>query len=256
MKAQDIIQENVANRALLVLVIVVLIATVITMFTVYSVTHQFYASGYYTMSALFDATGVDVSSALSSSVMPFSQAFYLIVGVSAFDGLVKIVIIGFVIAAVVNFIANVDIKARLFGIARRRLRNHVIICGYSKLAERLCMELHDMNIPFLVINRSQPKIDMVNDAGWIGVRGDFTFEGMLESASIDTAKAIVFLTPDDYENLLGVITAHHLNKKIKIISRGKEDNTITKIQRAGADMCVVPEVIAGLELGDKIVSRV
>jgi len=255
MKAEEPVRENVASRALIYLIIAGLAAGALSIGAVYSVTHQLYAAGYYTLSSLFDATGVDVGPALGASLEPFSPAFYLIAGVSALDGIVKIVIIGFVIAAVVNFIASIDIKAKLFGVAGHRLRNHVIVCGYSKLAEKLCIELAGMKEQFVVINRSQPKVDMVRDAGWLAVRNDFTFADALKSVSIDSASAVVFLTPDDYENLLGVITARSLNKGIKIISRGKDDSTITKIQRAGADVCVVPEVIAGLELGDKIVSR-
>jgi voltage-gated potassium channel Kch len=255
MKPQEATIDNSVDVAIGYLIIVVLLASFVSFGVIYGVTHNFYTSGYYTLSALFDATGIDMSSILSADVQQFTTAFYLVVGISAIDGIIKIMVIGFVIAAVVNFFAGVDIRSRLFGAAKGSLKNHIIVCGYSKLAERLCGELHEKKIPFIVINRSQPKVDMVRDAGWLALREDFTHDSAFKNAMIEKAKAVVFLTENDYENLLGVVTARHMNKDVMIISRGKEDNTIPKIRRAGAGICIVPEVIAGLELGDRIAAK-
>ena len=84
------------------------------------------------------------------------------------------------------------------------------------------------------------------------VEGDFTDRKVLDSASISKAKAIVFTTESDFINLLGIVTAHHMEPELKIITRARSESSVRKMQRGGADLCLVPEVVAGIELGERI----
>jgi hypothetical protein len=39
---------------------------------------------------------------------------------------------------------------------------------------------------------------------------------------------------------------------VKIIARARQVANVTKMQRGGAELCLVPEVVAGLELGEHV----
>jgi len=52
------------------------------------------------------------------------------------------------------------------------------------------------------------------------------------------------------------VTAHHLYPSLRIASKAKEESTITKMHRAGAELCIVPEIIAGLDIGNAVFGRV
>lgn len=253
----NVVQHNpnvLTNRALLFLLGIMAVTTVVSTIALTSITHNFYVSSYYTISAIFDAVGVDQSATLSSLAgTPYE--FDVVVAVSLIDGVVKIVLVGFVLAAVINLITTFDIRSRLSHITARGLRDHIILCGYSLLAERLAFDLMERKVPFVVIEREKAKADLIREAGFVSFHDDFTSDAVLKSASIKTARAIMFLTTNDYENLLGVITARHTNDKIKIIARANENATVTKIHRAGAELCVVPEVLAGLEMGDYLTTK-
>ena len=42
-----------------------------------------------------------------------------------------------------------------------------------------------------------------------------------------------------------------MQPSLKIISRARHDTSV-RMQRAGANLCLVPEVVAGIELGESI----
>ena len=77
---------------------------------------------------------------------------------------------------------------------------------------------------------------------------------ILDSAKIKNATEILFLTKNDYNNLLGIITAKHLNNNIKIITRSNDIHIMNKMKRAGASLCIIPEILTGAEIGNILVS--
>lgn len=239
-----------------VLIVVAVAAVLLSIFVITEITNNFYSSGYYTITALFDAVGVDQSNIVTASVPYLSEPFWIIFIVSVGDGIVKIIGIGFIVAAMIEFVMNVDIRTRITNITKSRKRNHIIVCGYSQLAEHIVEELTKHKIKFLVIEEDPAKVDEIRALGYQVFHEDFSTDTALNSASINNARAVLFLTQNDYENMLGVVTAHHLNEKVKIISRAEDVNAVTKMRRAGAEMCVIPEIFAGLEIGEAIAKQV
>ena len=249
-------QAKTTTRLLFVLFFSAAFFTGVSIVLLAEIVHSYYVAGYYTLSALFDAVGIDESTALTAAIPFFSPQFYLIIGISIVDGLIKIFIIGLFIAAFIDMLTNLDIGSKITGLSKKSLKNHVIVCGYSFLAEKVALELTHKKAPFIIIDRNPTKVDEIREVGYTALHEDFTYDTTLKNAGIDSAKAIMFLTVDDYSNLLGVITARHLNSKLKIIARAGDPEAITKIHRAGAELCVVPEVLAGIDIGDAIISKV
>lgn len=247
--------KNVTFELISVLGSVTVFFTVMSIALTTYVVHNPYAATYYTIDSMFDAVGVDEAALFYTNVQQFSTPFYILMLVSLMDGLVKIIIVGFVVAALVNTMAIIGHKARLGGGLKKGIRGHYIVCGYSGLAEHVLLELQDMGLQLVVIEKDQARADLAEEAGLNTVRADFTSTQALRDAGVAGAKGIMFLTDNDYENLLGVVTARHLNPQIRIISKVEDANAITKVHRAGAELCVVPEVLAGLELGESIINR-
>lgn len=247
------VKANIAARVIIALLVAALILTILSIVSIYLISHNIYAASYYTLSALFDANG-EGSSVFIASVLGngLSYPFYAFFAVSVIDGLAKAVIIGFLIAAFINLLSSIDLKSKLGVITTKHMKGHVIICGYSMLAERLCNDLKKDKVHFVIIEKDPEKINLLRDLNFNVVEGDFTDQKTLENASINSAKAIVFATESDFTNLLGIVTAHHANQKVKIISRARIETSVRKMQRGGASLCLVPEVVAGIELGESI----
>lgn len=248
------VSENSTGRIIVLLIVVAVAFAMLSIFVIWLLTHNFYAASYYTMSALFDANGEGASSFIAAAVSAasFGNAFYAFIVISLIDGLAKAVIVGFVIAAFVELLANVDLKSKIEGITVKRLKDHVIICGYSMLAERLCKELRKGNTHFLIIDNNPEKVNELRDLNYTAMEGDFTTKKVLENASLANAKAVVFATESDFINLLGIVTARHMSPAMKIITRARNESSVRKLQRGGANLCLVPEIVAGIELGETI----
>lgn len=226
--------------------------TILSIEVIYGVTHNFSASSYYTFAALFSTNLSTSGSIIASEITPFSGGFYVVLAMSMLDGLIKAVIIGFVIAAFTRSIMNIDISSRINAAAASRMKGHVIVCGYSMLAERLCKELKRKGVQFVVIEKNPEIAELLEELGYHTVNGDFTDARVLNTAMLKTSKAIVFATESDFNNLLGVVTAKHTYPNAKIITRAAEEINIGKMKRGGARLCLVPEIVAGQELGDSM----
>lgn len=245
--------ESIATRVVVILLIVVSLFTLFSIMVLALISHNLYASSYYSLSTLFDANSegaaIFITAALAASP---AYIFYGFVAISLVDGLAKAAIIGFLIAGFINLLSSIDLKSKFETITVKHLKGHVIVAGYSMLAERLSSDLKKDKINFVVIEKSQEKVNLLKDMGINVIEGDFTDRKVLDGASISKAKTIVFTTESDFINLLGIVTAHHMVPELKIISRARSESSIRKMQRGGANLCLVPEVVAGIELGQRI----
>ncbi|HVC58505.1 MAG TPA: NAD(P)-binding protein [Candidatus Acidoferrales bacterium] len=216
------------------------------------ITHNFYVANYYTFSALLDATGVGTDALINAVAPQLSQAFYAVVVVSVLDGLAKAVIIGFVMASFINFLTGIDIKSGISGISVRHMKDHIMICGYSNLGERLAREMMHRGSKVVIVEKDTEKANNLRDLGFTVINGDFTDRKVLTEAAVDKARAIVFTGDSDFINLMGIVSAHSMNPNASIIARARQEDTLTKMQRGGAGFCIVPEVAAGMDMGATI----
>ncbi|HIH49925.1 MAG: NAD(P)-binding protein [Candidatus Micrarchaeaceae archaeon] len=246
--------EKTAARVIVIMLICAVLLALFSIAVVALVTHSLYAAGYYTMSALFDVNGENASTFISAVLGSgaYSGAFYIVIMISLLDGLAKAVIVGFLIAVFINLLSSIDIKSTLDVITAKRQKDHVIVCGYSMLAERLCKDMARDNLRFVIIDNDPEKVGTLRDLKYNVIDGDFTQKNVLEGASLKNARAIIFATESDFINLLGIVTAHHMYPDVKIIARARQVANVTKMQRGGAELCLVPEVVAGLELGEHV----
>jgi hypothetical protein len=249
------LSDNVAARVIVILLVAASLLTVVSIALIRLISHNIYVASYYTISALFDTNDeysiIFIANMLSGN--EFSYQFYSLIAISLIDGLAKAVIVGFLIGTFINLLSNIDLKSRLEVITAKHLKGHVIICGYSMLAERLCSDLRKKKINFVIIEKTPEKVNLLRDLKINVVEGDFTDKKVLESASLSNAKAVIFSTESDFINLLGIVTTHHMEPNMKIITRARAETSVRKMQRGGASLCLVPEVVAGVELGERIV---
>lgn len=139
----------------------------------------------------------------------------------------------------------------------RKLKNHVIICGFGKNGYRASKEFLRDKIPFLVIdlheNSHQEGMDrFVLDNNVAYIEGDATQDDVLKDAGVERAYALITTLPSDADNVFVTLTARQLNPMIKIIARANETSTEQKLLRAGADQLVRPDLIGGVYMANLI----
>ncbi|MDE1865412.1 MAG: NAD-binding protein [Candidatus Micrarchaeota archaeon] len=245
---------EVAREVLALVAGLIIIIALLSIFVTYSVSHDFIGSVYYTISSLIDLNNEGYAFAIITSLQPFGSAFYTVAGIELLDGVAKVVLIGFLVAVLIDALTSLDINSKINVLKSSRLEKHVVLCGYSGLGEQISEALKDKNRRLVVVEKSPTKLEELNERGYTALDGDFTDMEVLRKAGVERASSVVFCSDSDITNLMGIVAARRLNREIMVVSRAREEFSVTKMQRAGADLCIIPELVAGVELGNKLVA--
>ena len=136
----------------------------------------------------------------------------------------------------------------------RKMKNHYIICGYGRMGAVIAKELHDKDIPLVIVELDQEKVDKISDLGYKSVLGDATFEKTLEEAGIHKAAGIVVCLNNDPDNLFVTLTARSLNHDAFLVSRCSQINNKPKLKQAGANKVVNPYTAGGHRMAELLIS--
>jgi voltage-gated potassium channel len=139
-----------------------------------------------------------------------------------------------------GIIIGVLMEAELF--------DHVIICGYGLVGEKIAEILQQHGIEFIVIDTDKAKVDSLKERGLRSILGNATSSKVLRQAGVERARAIAVAMDDDAENLFAVITAKSLNDKIIIATRANDEFVKEKLKEAGAEFVATPNKSASDEL--------
>jgi voltage-gated potassium channel Kch len=133
-----------------------------------------------------------------------------------------------------------------------RLSGHVVICGFGRIGQTLARDLRAGRSDFVVLERSETKVEMARTQGFLALQGDATSEDVLESAGVRRARALATVLPDDAANVFITLSARSLNKEMSIIARGEAPSTESKLLQAGATRVVLPTHICAERMAELI----
>ncbi len=132
------------------------------------------------------------------------------------------------------------------------LENHFIVCGIGRIGRAVCRNLAHDGVPFIAVDPNPEEVAMVVEVGHLALVGDATDDEVLEEAGIMRAKAIACVTSSDTDNIVITLSARELNPELLIVSRAEEDDTIRKLQRAGATRVISPIRSGGVNIANAI----
>ncbi|HKL67827.1 MAG TPA: potassium channel protein [Bacteroidales bacterium] len=135
-----------------------------------------------------------------------------------------------------------------------KLSGHVIVCGFGRNGRQAAADLEDHNRDFLIIEKDPAIVEYLRrSTEYLYIEGDATREETLEIASIEKARALITTLPVDADNLFVVLTARQMHPDILIISRASDDNSDTKLKRAGATNVIMPDKIGGTRMARLVI---
>ncbi|MDX2304971.1 MAG: potassium channel protein [Microscillaceae bacterium] len=148
-----------------------------------------------------------------------------------------------------NYISNQKVK---------KLKNHVIVCGFGKNGHKACEEFIKDNIPFVVIEKDgtifKEEFQLFVESNQVSyIEGDATQDEILKAAGVERASAIITTLPSDADNVFVSLTARQLSPDILIIARANETSAESKLLRAGANKLVRPDLIGGVYMANLII---
>ena len=154
--------------------------------------------------------------------------------------------------ALVEFV----VKGQLTGIVRRRavkrqvdkLQDHYIICGYGRVGQAVARHFATQKVRFVVIDSEPASLARAESEGFLTVEGDATRDEALESAGIRGAKGLVAAVGSDADNIYVTLSSRVLNPSLFVVARAGSEDTVNKLERAGADRVVSPYGIGGKQM--------
>ena len=127
-------------------------------------------------------------------------------------------------------------------------RNHYIICGFGRMGKKICTGLMENDAPFVVIEKDFSEIENLTNLNYAFVNGDATEDDILFQAGIKHAKGLVAVLPTEAENVFTTLSSRVLNPEIFIVSLAVEEETESKLMKAGANRVVKPYEIGGYRM--------
>ncbi|TAF17739.1 MAG: sodium:calcium exchanger, partial [Nostocales cyanobacterium] len=138
----------------------------------------------------------------------------------------------------------------------RPLKDHFVVCGYGRIGRNLVrlLQLHDL--PVVVIDQSESRIQQVRDAGIPYVYGNAVSFHVLETAGVHHAKGMAIALPDPASIRLCLKRALEISPELDLVVRATQDKNIEVLYQLGAKEVVQPEFEASLEMATHLLTDV
>ncbi|MTI30480.1 potassium channel family protein [Xanthovirga aplysinae] len=208
----------------------------------------------YSLSGALYMTVITVSTVGYGEVEPLTEAgrwftsLYIIF---------NLCILAYVISVITTYLFEGELKKVLgelkVGRGVKKLKKHVIVCGYGRNGAKACEELAGSGRQFVVIDsNSEVAMNFPENKHYHFILGDATTDDTLKDAGIERAEAIILTLPKDADNVFISLTARELNSSIVIISRASNVNSVKKLYRAGASKVVMPDALGGMHMAQLV----
>ena len=199
----------------------------------------------------FYMTLITISTVGFSEIAPLTQAGRFITVIIIVSG---ISLLTYTLGQIATIFIEGELQ-RLLG--RRKLekqialqRRHFIICGFGRIGEVISRELADEHIPFVVIEKDDRKIELLEKERFLYLEGDATDEEVLLTAGLERAKGLVTAVSSDADNVFITLTAKGLMPDIFVLSRAADLKNERKLIRAGASRVVCPYNMGGSRMAN------
>lgn len=128
------------------------------------------------------------------------------------------------------------------------LRDHVVIVGNGRVGSRIAKVLQRLDLPFVIIDLDQRRIDLGKKEGFSIVYGDAAHQKVLEAAELEQASMLVVTIPGIVESRNILANAHKMNPNIEVVARTSEAEFLPVFQELEVTEVVLPEFEASLEM--------
>lgn len=135
---------------------------------------------------------------------------------------------------------------------RRRVRNHVIVCGYGSKGRAAVEALLGQGVPIqdiVAVDVDPERLDEANRAGLVGVLGSASRTAVLREAGIARAQSVVVAAREDATAALITLTARELNPDVVIAAAVREEENVHLLRQSGANSVIRSAQSPGRLLG-------
>jgi voltage-gated potassium channel len=138
----------------------------------------------------------------------------------------------------------------------KNLQGHYIVCGAGRVGTHIGERLRDKGFDVVFIEKDPHVIKKLKDDKFLVYDSEPIDEDILTKVNLKKAKGLAVSLGDDAKNLMIVLTARGMSKRIKIATRASEKTIVSKLKKAGADLIILPEARGGMKLADAMRGKI
>ena len=131
-----------------------------------------------------------------------------------------------------------------------QLRDHVVVCGLGRVGRAATADIRAGGRDVVVVDADADRLAGVD--GYV-VIGDATLDATLRTAGVDRASALVAALSSDAANLFVTLSGRSMKPDLFIVARAREDDSVPKLTRAGADRVVNPQELGAARMASFVV---
>lgn len=136
---------------------------------------------------------------------------------------------------------------------RRRVKDHVIICGYGTKGRSAVEALLENGMDrsrIVVVEQEPAAVRQAAAAGLAAIEGSATRSAVLSEARLQDAKTLMIATDSDDAAVLVALTARQMTAgKVRIVAAVRESENALLLRQSGAHHVIVSSATAGRLLG-------
>src|SRR5580658_11268 len=129
-----------------------------------------------------------------------------------------------------------------------KLEDHIIVCGFGRVGRGAAHELQRAGVPFLIVDKSEDRVEWAIRDGMLGVLADATDDQTLRQAGILQAKGLIATLQSDADNLFVILSAKSLKPELQVSARVNSEQSEKKMRLAGADHVFAPYDMTGYRM--------
>lgn len=162
----------------------------------------------------------------------------------------------YILGGFFQLIAEGELK-RAFGKLRmskqiRRLQDHVVVCGYSRIGQALARELALADVQVVVVDAEEKRVQLAAEHGHFTYQGDASQDETLREVGIERARALCTVLPNDAMNAFITLSTLNIAPGATVIARAENPETEPKLRQAGARQIVLPSAIGARQMADMV----
>ena len=131
-----------------------------------------------------------------------------------------------------------------------QLRDHVVVCGLGRVGRAATADIRAGGRDVVVVDADADRLAGVD--GYV-VIGDATLDATLRAAGVDRASALVAALSSDAANLFVTLSGRSMKPDLFIVARAREDDSVPKLTRAGADRVVNPQELGAARMASFVI---
>ncbi|MCU7730174.1 potassium channel family protein [Actinoplanes sp. KI2] len=136
---------------------------------------------------------------------------------------------------------------------RRKLKDHVIVCGYGtkgRAAVAALLENGHDKARIVVVENREAAVRQATANGLTAIDGNATRSSVLNEAEVKNCKAVIIATDSDEASVLITLTVRQLTAgQVRIIAAVREQENAALLKQSGAHHVIVSSATAGRLLG-------